>query len=103
MVADRLNKRFRAGKPSNRSVEAGVAVRILDRLGNHEQQWLPNPYDEKHSDRWSLSIINRLRPHTYEGPPGDPLNHPGTVGLVFRPEAVDAVLLCAFPRWRHAQ
>ena len=98
MVADRLNKRFRAGKPSNRSVEAGVAVRILDRLGNHEQQWLPNPYDKKRSDRWSLSIINRLRPHTYEGPPGDLLNHPGTVGLVFRPEAVDAVLLCAFPR-----
>ena len=96
-VAARLNRRWHGGHPSIRVAESGVAVRIIDRLGHHEQQWLPQRDDLKHSDRWSASIINAHDPHTYEGPPNDLINHPGTEGLVLDPLAVEATLLCAYP------
>ena len=96
-VAERINERWRNGHPSIPSADGGVTIRILDRLGNYGRQWMPTAHDPRHGDRWSASVINAHDPFTYEGPPSDLLNNPGTEGLIISPAAVDATLLCAYP------
>ena len=92
VVAQRLNTRFRNGRPSNVLAETGVMIRQFSAEQDPTRAWMPCPYEgafcSRLADRWSLSIINARLRHVYSE----------RVGLVIAPlPVVDSLVLCAYP------
>ena len=61
-LIDELNRRWRAGKPSNDLSEAGVMLCMLDEDEDEEQPWLRDP---RKQDRLSTSIVNARHPDCF--------------------------------------
>lgn len=106
-VADRINARFAAGKPSNNLTAAGVLVHQFDDTEGGDdamdEKWLPCPatcYGHKcwcasYRDRFSASIINARTPRVPQLPPNDLiLFSKRSGGIVFAP---NSPIFCSYP------
>jgi len=83
MYSDRLNARYRSGRPSSSLSGAGVLIHQLDRLENDNKPWLPctEKWCVKMSDRWAASIINKDLRYLYFAQVGGFVIAPSTISL----------------------
>jgi len=90
-LVERLNGRFKNGRPTSALVTAGVLVRQFDKLDDKDRPWRPCPqtgpdnWCKGLADRWASSVVNRNARHLYMVDRG---------GLVVSPSVE---LFCACP------
>ena len=106
-VVERINARFVHGGPSDDLEAAGVLVRQIDAMVDHDEWWRTHkegegesaraigtppwaaPFDPKLRDRLAASMINAKLPFIYST---------SAVGFVLRPSDLQAGLWCSYPR-----